>query len=278
MQSVLVTGASSGIGAATALELDRAGMRVFAGVRDPDDGAPLVGQTSDRLQLVVLDITDAAAIASAVTQIHAGVGRSGLDAVVNVAGIGVPGPLEVLEPDQLRAELDVNVVGQVALTRALLPLLREAKGRVVFVGSIGGKVAVQFAGAYHASKFAMEAIADSWRQELSPDGIQVILIEPGPIATPIWAKAASDLDDLLGGGHAEIGRYAPRLRKFQDSLRSAAKNGASSATVAETIHGALTAARPRTRYAVGGGAKIVSALRPLVPQRVLDAIGRRTAA
>lgn len=278
MQSVLVTGASSGIGAATALELDRAGMHVFAGVRDPDDGAPLAGQTSDRLQLVVLDITDAAAIAAAVTQIQAAVGSSGLDAVVHVAGIGVPGPLEVLEPDQLRAELDVNVVGQVALTRALLPLLREAKGRVVFVGSIGGKVAVQFAGAYHASKFAMEAIADSWRQELRPDGVQVILIEPGPIATPIWAKAATDLDDLLVGGHPEIGRYAQRLRKFQDSLRSAAKNGASSATVAETIHGALTADRPRTRYAVGGGAKIVSALRPLVPQRVLDAIGRRTAA
>jgi len=278
VQSVLVTGASSGIGAATALELDRAGMHVFAGVRDPDDGAPLAGQTSDRLQLVLLDITDAAAIAAAVTQIQAAVGSSGLDAVVNVAGIGVPGPLEVLEPDQLRAELDVNVVGQVALTRALLPLLREAKGRVVFVGSIGGKVAVQFAGAYHASKFAMEAIADSWRQELRPDGVQVILIEPGPIATPIWAKAATDLDDLLVGGHPEIGRYAQRLRKFQDSLRSAAKNGASSATVAETIHGALTADRPRTRYAVGGGAKIVSALRPLVPQRVLDAIGRRTAA
>ena len=278
MQSVLVTGASSGIGASTVLELDRAGMTVFAGVRNLDDAAPLAKQTSDRLQLFVLDITDAASIASAVAEIRTAVGAAGLDAVVNVAGVGVPGPLEVLEPEQLRAELEVNVVGQVALTRALLPLLRDATGRVVFVGSIGGKVAVQFAGAYHASKFAMEAIADSWRQELTPDGIPVILIEPGPIATPIWAKAATDLDDMLVGGHPEIGRYADRLRSFQDSLRSAAKNGASSATVAETIHRALTSTRPRTRYAVGGGAKLVSALRPLVPQRVLDAIGRRTAA
>lgn len=277
MQTVLVTGASSGIGAATALELDRAGMAVFAGVRDPADGAPLDGQTSDRLRLLTLDITDPASIAAAVAQVRQAVGGSGLDALVNVAGIGVPGPLEVLEPEQLRAELDVNVVGQVALTRALLPLLREASGRVVFVGSIGGKVAVQFAGAYHASKFAMEAIADSWRQELAPEGIAVILVEPGPIATPIWAKAATDLDDLLAGGHPEIGRYADRLRSFQDSLRSASKNGAAAGIVAQTIHRALTSSRPRNRYAVGGGAKLVSLLKPLVPHRVLDAIGRRTA-
>lgn len=106
----------------------------------------------------------------------------------------------------------------------------------------------------------------------------MILIEPGPFATPIWAKAVTDLDDLLVAGHPEIGRYADRLRSLQDSLRAAARHGASSATVAETIHGALTTNRPRNRYAVGGGAKLVSALRPLVPQRLVDAIGRRTAA
>ncbi len=277
MASVVVTGASSGIGASTALELERAGFTVFASVRDPADAEPLQRGSSDRLHVLTLDVTDPASIAAAADQVREQVGQSGLDAVVNVAGIGVPGPLELLTTDQLRAELDVNVVGQVAVTQAFLPLLRPAKGRIVFVGSIGGKTAVQFAGAYHASKFAMEAVADAWRQELAPEGLDVVLIEPGPIATPIWAKAAQDVEKLLAGGHPETRRYATRLRSFQDSLRSAAKHGASPSTVAETILDALRAERPRNRYAVGGPAKIVAALAGVTPKRLIDAIGRRTA-
>lgn len=276
-KSVVVTGASSGIGASTVLELDRAGFTVFAAVRDPVDAEPLQRGSSGRLQVLALDVTDAASVAAAVARVREHVGDSGLAGVVNVAGIGVPGPFELITPEQLRAELDVNVVGQVALTQALLPLLRPAKGRIVFVGSIGGLAAVQFAGAYHASKFAMEAVADAWRQELEPEGLAVVLIQPGPIATPIWAKAAQDVEALLTGDHPETPRYAERLRSFQDSLRAAAKNGASPATVAETIREALTTGSPRNRYAVGGPAKLVAALAGVVPKRLIDMIGRRAA-
>jgi NAD(P)-dependent dehydrogenase (short-subunit alcohol dehydrogenase family) len=200
-----------------------------------------------------------------------------LDAVVNNAGEGIPGPLEILPLDQLREQLEVNVIGQVCVTQAVLPLLRRAHGRVIFVGSIGGKVAVQFAGPYHASKYAMEAIADCWRQELAPDGIRVSLIEPGPIATPIWAKGAERIDALLAGSAPETARYRDRLLSFQETIRSQGKSGASASQVADTIQQAITAQRPKSRYAVGAAANLVSLVRPLIPDRLLDAVGKRIA-
>jgi NAD(P)-dependent dehydrogenase (short-subunit alcohol dehydrogenase family) len=136
----------------------------------------------------------------------------GLDGLVNNAGIGVPGPLEGLAADDLREQLEVNVVGQVAVTQAALPLLRQAAGRIVFVGSVGGRLASQFAGPYHASKFAMQAIADVWRQELEPEEIAVVLVEPSTISTPIWDKATERLDSLLAGSDPRLGPLsgAPR--------------------------------------------------------------------
>lgn len=277
MTTVLLTGASSGIGAATALALDEAGMTVFAGFRDPDDAVPLQKGASQRLHVITLDVTDADSIAAATTMLEERLGDAGLDAVVNNAGAGIPGPLEILPIDQLREQLEVNVIGQVAVTQAVLPLLRRAGGRVIFVGSIGGKVAVQFAGPYHASKYAMEAIADSWRQELEPDGIAVSLIEPGPIATPIWAKAAERIDKLLATASPQTARYTDRLRSFQETLRSQGKSGSSPAEVAETIERAITAEKPSSRYAVGADAKLLSAVRPLIPDKLLDAVGKRLA-
>ncbi len=273
--TVLLTGASSGIGAATALALDRAGMAVFAGVRDPANAAPLDRQSSDRLILLRLDITDQKSIAAAVTTLEEQLGGGGLDAVVNNAGEGIPGPLEILPLNQLREQFEVNVIGQVAVTQAVLPLLRRAHGRIIFVGSIGGKIAVPLAGAYNASKYAMEAVADSWRQELAPDGIAVSLIEPAAMATPIWAKAAGRVDHLLDDPGPETARYRERLRSFQRTLRSQGKSGSSPSDVADTILRALTAEHPRNRYAVGASAKLVSALRPLIPDWLLDAVGRR---
>ncbi len=273
--TVLLTGASSGIGAATALALDRAGMAVFAGVRDPANAAPLDRQSSDRLILLRLDITDQKSIAAAVTTLEEQLGGGGLDAVVNNAGEGIPGPLEILPLNQLREQFEVNVIGQVAVTQAVLPLLRRAHGRIIFVGSIGGKIAVPLAGAYNASKYALEAVADSWRQELAPDGIAVSLIEPAAMATPIWAKAAGRVDHLLDDPGPETARYRERLRSFQRTLRSQGKSGSSPSDVADTILRALTAEHPRNRYAVGASAKLVSALRPLIPDWLLDAVGRR---
>jgi NAD(P)-dependent dehydrogenase (short-subunit alcohol dehydrogenase family) len=257
--NVLITGASTGIGAATARHLLEQGMTVFAGVESEADQVP------SGARRLVLDVGSDTSIASAFA------GLDELHAVVNNAGIGVPGPLEALPLDQLRRQLDVNVGGQVAVTQAALPLIRRSGGRIVFVGSVGGILASQFAGAYHASKFAIEAIADVWRQELDPEGIPVVLIEPAVISTPIWDKAIARLDAL------EVPeRYRERLSSFRDSLRSADEHGKDPADVAEVIAEALTSDKPDTRYVVGGAGKIATALRPLIPDRVADKLAERT--
>ena len=209
--NVLITGASTGIGAATAQHLLAQGMTVYAGVEDERTTCrPAPGRscsTSARRRR-------SRAPSTGIDELHA---------VVNNAGIGVPGPLEALPLDDLRRQLDVNVVGQVAVTQAALPLIRRGGGRIVFVGSVGGILASQFAGAYHASKFAIEAIADVWRQELDPEGIPVILIEPAVISTPIWDKAIARLDAL------EVPeRYRERLRVLprEPAQRGRARQGA----------------------------------------------------
>ncbi len=274
MTSVLLTGAGSGIGAATALRLDRAGIRVFAAVHDPADGEILAQQASPGLSVHTVDVTDSASVEHLADAVAAELDGDALTAVVNVAGEGIAGPLELLPIDSLRHQLDVNVVGSVAVTQSVLPLLRRGRGgRVVFVGSMGGLVAVQLAGAYHASKYAIEAIGDAWRQELAPDGISVSIVEPGPIATPLWAKAGQTLDRLPASK-----RYAERVDAFRESLRSASKNGASSAKVAAAIEHAVTAPKPRTRYPVGVAAVVIPKVRRLVPDRLFDKAAQRVTA
>jgi NAD(P)-dependent dehydrogenase (short-subunit alcohol dehydrogenase family) len=164
----------------------------------------------------------------------------------------------------------------VAVTQAALPLLRRANGRVVFVGSIGGILASQFAGAYHASKFALEAIADVWRQELEPDGVDVVLVEPAAVSTPIWDKAIAGLDELLAGSAPGLERYRPRLQAFRESLRSADEHGLDAEQVAEVVAEALATDSPDTRYVVGGAGRLATALRPLVPDRLADRLAERT--
>ncbi|HET9162201.1 MAG TPA: SDR family NAD(P)-dependent oxidoreductase, partial [Solirubrobacterales bacterium] len=173
MKSVLVTGASSGIGRATALRLDRAGWRVFAGVRKEADADSLRAGASARLVPLMLDVTDAAAIAAAAEQIAAEVGEGGLGGLVNNAGVGLLGPLETLPIEDFRRTVEVNLIAQVAVTQALLPQVRAARGRIVFVSSVGGRMAMPFGSPYHAAKFGLEAVADSLRRELRPWGIAV---------------------------------------------------------------------------------------------------------
>jgi NAD(P)-dependent dehydrogenase (short-subunit alcohol dehydrogenase family) len=275
MPTILITGAASGIGAATARLLDAQGVDVLAGVLPGDDDGELAG-TSSRLRRVALDVTDPASIAAALDRVEA------LDGVVNNAGIGVAGPLEVLPLERVRETLEVNVLGQVAVTQAALPLLRRAvapeggTARIVFVGSIGGRLAAQFGGAYHASKFAIEALADVWRQELEPDGIEVVLVEPAAVTTPIWEKAIAGLDELEAAGTPGLDRYRERLDGFRDTLRSADEKGIDPAKVAEAVAEALFDEKPDTRTVVGGAGKIATALRPLVPDRLADRLGERT--
>lgn len=271
---VLVTGASSGIGRATVLHLARSGFHVFAGVRQPDDGYRLEAESTGRISPIQLDVTSTGDIARAAADVEAVVRDDGLVGIVNNAGEGFPGPLEILPIDDLREQLEVNVIGQVAVTQRFLPLLRRAtSARIVFVGSIGGKLAVQFAGAYHASKYAMEAIADSWRQELLDDSIEVTIIEPGTVSTEIWRKAIQQLDELRTIPGAI--RYDERLEEFRRTLHFADKNGMPAAKVAEVVEKALTEDRPSSRYPVGAAARIAYRARPLIPDRVFDKIATR---
>ncbi|WP_445149617.1 SDR family NAD(P)-dependent oxidoreductase [Baekduia sp. Peel2402] len=277
MSTFLITGASTGIGAAIAKRLLEDGHQVFAGVEQRGVTGELP-EPSDGLHVVELDVSSEASVAAAAAEAERILGPGhGLDGIVNNAGVGFPGPLEALPLDALRRQLEVNVVGQVATTQAFLPLIREgAPGRVLFVGSVGGILASQFAGAYHASKFAIEAIGDVWRQELEPEGIDVVLIEPSAISTPIWTKAIASLDELERDGSPRLLRYRERLAGFRDSLRSADEHGKSADDVAGAIAEALTAEKPDTRYVVGASGRIATALRPLIPDRLADKLGQQT--
>lgn len=269
--SVVITGASTGIGAACARRLDAEGFRVLAGVRREEDASRLRQGTS-RLTPVMLDVTDAASIARAVAAIETETGAAGLAGLVNNAGIAVAGPLEYLPVDLLRRQLEVNVTGQVAVTQAFLPLLRLATGRLVFVGSVAGRFAAPMLGPYAASKFAIEALCDSLRVELAPWGLHVSLVEPGDIATPIWEKGLAD-GDKLAVQLPEIARqrYASLIAAVRRVAEQSARRGASSDRVADVVLHALTAAKPRTRYLVGADAKARAWIARL-PDRWRDAL------
>jgi NAD(P)-dependent dehydrogenase (short-subunit alcohol dehydrogenase family) len=271
VKSVLITGASTGIGRAAALRLDRAGWRVFAGVRKEADADSLHEAGSGRLTPLTLDVTDGGQIAAAAERIGTEVGEAGLDGLVNNAGIGVMGPLETLPLDDFRRQIEVNLTGQVAVTQAMLPLIRRATGRVVFVSSAGGRMALPFGGPYHAAKFGLEAVADSLRQELRPWGIEVAVIEPGSIDTPIWERAVRSYEEMAARAPAaQEELYGKRLANLQEGARRTAARGIPPEKAAEAIADALTARRPRTRRRVGLDAQGQVLLRRLLPDRALD--------
>jgi NAD(P)-dependent dehydrogenase (short-subunit alcohol dehydrogenase family) len=263
VKTALVTGASSGIGQACALRLMDGGWRVLAGVRRSGD-AP------EGAEEVLLDVTDAEQIRAAAE------GVDGLDGLVNNAGIALAGPLELIPVDELRHQLEVNLVGQIAVTQAFLTALRRAKGRVVFMGSIAGRSALPFLGPYAASKHALEAVADSLRVELRPFGIHVSIVEPGTIKTPIWTRSAARADELtmeLQDGRLDE-LYGERIAAFRKIAMRRGEAGASPLAVAKVVEEALTADRPHTRYLVGRDAKLRAGFERL-PDRLRDRIYER---
>lgn len=271
VKSVLITGASTGIGRATAQHLDAAGWQVFAGVRKEEDAESLRQAGSERLVPLMLDVTDAAQIAAAAEQIGTEVGASGLDGLVNNAGIAVPGPLETLPVDDFRRQIEVNLTAHVAVTQAMLPAIRAARGRIVFITSIGGLMAFPMFGAYHAAKFGLEAVGDVFRQELRPWGIKVAIVEPGSIATPIWERGDAEVDALAeraGGDHANL--YGKAIASFREVARKTGERGIPPERVAVKIEHALSASRPRTRYLVGADARGQAIAARFVPDRVVD--------
>lgn len=272
-RSVVVTGASTGIGQACALRLDRAGWRVFAGVRKEADAQRFRQEASERLTPVMLDVTDEAQVRSAAETVVAAIGDAGLAGLVNNAGIGVAGPLEFLPLDELRRQLDVNVIGQIAVTQAFLPLIRKGNGRIVNIGSISGKLATPLMGPYCASKFALEALTDSLRQELRPWGMAVSLVEPGSIATPIWEKGQAAGDELEKNLPEEaMMRYGKAVNALREAARKFEAAGIPPDRVARAVEHALTARRPRTRYVVGFDATVQRLLAAVVPDRLRDGV------
>lgn len=272
MQAVLVTGASTGIGQACAMYLHQQGFRVFAGVRSNADGNRLKDCSGGFIIPVHLDVALVHSIESAMAQMQSILGETGeLHGLVNNAGIVVGGPLEYLPLEALREQLEVNVLGPVAVAQACLPMLRRAKGRIVNIGSIAGQSTVPLTGPYSASKHALEALTDAMRMELKSAGIHVAMVAPGSIATPIWEKSLARARALRETLPPEAEDHYGELMAcmHQATLRSA-RRGISPLAVARTVHHALTARNPKTRYLVGWDARLRALANTLLPDTVID--------
>jgi len=296
MPTALITGASTGIGRATALHLARSGWSVLAGVRDPAAGEALIAacaaghpnggapganpsaaahpSAAERLTPIQLDVTDAAQIAAAAERVAQSAPGGGLDALVNNAGIGIAGPLELVAMDEWRRQFEVNVFGHIAVTQALLPALRRARGRILLLSSVGGRVVTPFGAPYCSSKYAIEAVGDSLRVELTSSGVQVALIEPGSIATPIWDKGRDELAaiEVPPELHEQYGQIPAAMAR---GLEKAAKRAIPPEQVAIAIERALGARRMRARYLIGREAHVVAMLGSLLPDRLIDRLLRR---
>jgi len=269
--TVVVTGASTGIGAACALDCVARGMTVFAGVRDPRAGEALAAKGGSSLIPITLDVTDEPSIARSLEAVQRLVGERGLRGLVNNAGIVIGSPLEVIPLSQLRKQLEVNVIGQIAVTQAFLPLLRRGRGRIVNMGSIAGRGTIPLLGPYSASKYALEALTDALRMELQPWGIQVSIIEPGAIATPIWEKSAKEAGELEAAiGEEAKALYGEAVIQIREAIAQAAERAIPPEAVVRAVYHALTASHPRTRYLVGTDAKLRAWMVKWIPDRIQD--------
>jgi NAD(P)-dependent dehydrogenase (short-subunit alcohol dehydrogenase family) len=269
--AVVVSGASTGIGRAAALRLDGLGLRVFAGVRKEEDARSLAASASARLRAIELDVTSEASVSAAAETVRSDLDGARLLGIVNNAGIAVGGPVEGIPLADWRRQLDVNVVGQVAMIQQFLELLRQHHGRIVNISSIGGRFSQPFVAPYVASKHAVEAISDALRIELRPWGIHVVLIEPGSIATPLWEKSLSAAQAMASVGSPRLtDLYARATVVMTKVVRREAERGISPQRVADAVVEALMSRRPRTRYVVGLDARGMSLIRRLLPDRWRD--------
>jgi NAD(P)-dependent dehydrogenase (short-subunit alcohol dehydrogenase family) len=269
-KTIVVTGASTGIGQACVLRLAGAGFRVFGGVRKESDGQALKQLASGRVEFVLLDVTNRESIAAAVSAVSAAVGQDGLAGLVNNAGISIGAPLEFLPAADLRNVFEVNVIGQVSTTQAFLPLVEQQHGRIVFISSLAGRVASPITGAYCASKFALEALSDVWRMELAETGVSISVIEPGAVATPIWNKGM-EASNAIYDAMPEAGQR--RYRQLFEGMKRVAEHGSVQGTVmravTDAVMHALTAESPKTRYLIGRGSRLYTLLR-FFPDRLRD--------
>jgi NAD(P)-dependent dehydrogenase (short-subunit alcohol dehydrogenase family) len=299
MKAVVITGASTGIGKATALRLSQSGFQVFAGVRKEADAEAL--QREMKVTPILLEVTNNTQINEAVAKVKASVGDAGLYGLVNNAGIAVAGPLEFLPATEFRNQFEVNVFAQLAVTQAFLPLLRQGlenqglenqglenqglenigsgrmgSGRIVMMSSIAGRFASPLLGPYAASKFALEGLSDTLRRELAPWNLHVSLVEPGRIATPIWDKSLQTADAMAKSLPPEAqALYADSINLMRARAAKGNTQGVPADDVAKAVAHALTAARPKIRYVVGPDAKQATLLLRVLPDRLLDWLARQ---
>jgi NAD(P)-dependent dehydrogenase (short-subunit alcohol dehydrogenase family) len=272
-RTVVVTGASSGIGRAIVARLAKAGWRVFATVRKPEDTTSLQEEFGARVTPLIMDVTDRASIREAAENVSSQMGEGGLDGLVNVAGVGMMRPIEYVTDDDLRKIFDINVFGQIAVTQALLPLLRRATGRIVNIGSVGTHIGLPFGGPLNASKSALRSLNDAMRLELRSSGVRVVIVEPGAIKTPAVDKTLGDVEavirDLPPRGAAE---YGDMMRTFAKRGYAMESNGSDPDVVAQVVQQALTEERRKPRYAAGKHANVLALLGVLVPVAILDVL------
>jgi NAD(P)-dependent dehydrogenase (short-subunit alcohol dehydrogenase family) len=273
MPSVLVTGASRGIGRSIAEHLAARGWDVVAGVRSQQDAETVVKLNPQRISSVIVDVTDAGHLGALTDSLP-----EQLDAIVNNAGIVVSGPMETVSVDDWRKQLDINVIGQLAVTQAVLPRLRQSSGRIVFISSVNGRVSMSLIGAYCASKFALEAAADALRMELRPWHIPVSIIEPAQTDTDMWRTADTMVADVESGLTPEQrGLYAKHIAGMKKMIPVSQKLAVPAQKVSAVVEEALTARRPRARYVVGVAPKLQVALLTNLPTWVRDSVLRRAA-
>lgn len=266
MKTVLITGAGRGIGKASALHLARDGWKVYAGVRKPEDGEALVAEAGDAVVPLQLDVADDAQIEAAAAALP-----DQLDAVVNNAGIAIDGPVEALTRERMREQFEINVFGAVAVTRAVLPKIRAAGGRIVFISSVSGRVATPWTGAYNGSKFALEGIADSLRIELRPWKIKVSLVEPSNTATDMWGDAGDVFEETLASLTPEEAQlYSGHAKGMRRTIGVMQKTAVPTANVVKRINAALTDRRPKARYPVGVPSRMQLVMAALSPRPLQD--------
>lgn len=269
-RAVVVTGASRGIGRALVRLLDERGYRVFPGVRTEEDANALSAEGSDRITPVQLDVSEHASIVAARAVVARTVSDGGLHALVNNAGIVIAGPLEGLAAADLRRQFDVNVVGAMETIQAFLPLIRHARGRIINVSSVSGRVATRFVGAYAASKFALEGMSDAMRLELRYWGIPVVLVEPGAVATDIWETSRTRAVSRWRDAPPDVQRLYDRvIRRMSERTKPPARAIAPH-RIARTIERAVSAGIPRSRYIVGWDARIGILLKAILPTPLMD--------
>lgn len=271
MPSVFITGGSTGIGRDAGLRMSRRGWTTFVGIRNDADAESVISESDGLITPVRCDITDAEQIAAAADQVLSITGGS-LTGLVNNAGIARPGPLEVLPVADLREQLEVNVIGHVAVTQAFVDALRNEGGRIVNIGSVSGMYGAPGIGAYAMSKFALEAFNDVLRRELAPWKISVSIIQPGSVDTPIWDKSIVISKPLLESlDDRQRSTYGPLIKPL---IRGADTPKTPVSVVTDAIEHALVDRRPRTRYPIGSSARWITLLRRLLPDRSLDRLAR----